>query len=152
MSFNSGRFPVSSTDEFYALIGWKSYRTGEARSVTGVIVAPVPLNLKEEGPMADQNTRMGWQDEDEYWRNNYRNRPYASRRGGDYDMYQPGYRYGFDAANRYEGREWNDVESDLSRGWDSYEHRGNSTWEDMKDAVRDAWDRMTGKRSVGARH
>ena len=63
-----------------------------------------------------------------------------------------GYRYGFEAANRYEGRSWNEVESDLSRSWDKYEHRGNSTWEQIKDAVRDAWDRVTGSRTtVGSR-
>jgi hypothetical protein len=101
--------------------------------------------------MADTNNRLGWNDEDEYWRTNFRNRPYASSTGRDYDYYQPGYRYGYDAANRYRDRNWADVESDLSRDWDSYTDRGTSTWEQMKDAVRDAWDRITGNRSVGAR-
>ncbi len=40
---------------------------------------------------------------------------------------------------------------DLQRDWDRFEHRGQSTWEHMKAAVRDAWDRVTGHRSVGAR-
>ena len=101
--------------------------------------------------MADTTNRLGWNDEDEYWRTNFRNRPYASSAGHDYDYYQPGYRYGYDAANRYRDRGWADVESDLSSGWDSYKDRGTSTWEQMKDAVRDAWDRITGNRSVGAR-
>jgi hypothetical protein len=64
---------------------------------------------------------------------------------------QPGYRYGFEAANRFEDRDWNDVEPELSTGWKSYAHRGASTWEQMKDAVRDAWDRVTGNRRVGVR-
>lgn len=95
------------------------------------------------------NQRLNWIEEDEYWRLNYRNRPYASTGGGDYDFYQPGYRYGYEAANRYSGREWDDVEPALSKDWDSYEYRGESTWEQIKDAVRDAWDRVTGKRPVG---
>jgi len=33
-----------------------------------------------------------------------------------------------------------DVETDLPRSWNAYEHRGTSTWEQMKEAVRDAWD------------
>jgi hypothetical protein len=101
--------------------------------------------------MADRPNPMGWNEEDDYWRTNYRNRPYASSAGRDYDFYRPGYQYGYDAANRYKGREWNDVELDLSRDWNSYEHRGTSTWEQIKDAVRDAWDRVTGNRPVGAR-
>ncbi len=84
-----------------------------------------------------------WSTEDRYWRENYVSRPYAHADRG-YDTYQPGYRYGFESANRYRGRQWNEVESDLRSGWDRYEHRGQSTWENIKDAVRDAWDRVTG--------
>jgi hypothetical protein len=102
--------------------------------------------------MAERNDRLGWDDEDVYWRSNYQGRPYASSGSYDYDYYRPGYRFGYEAANRYEERSWNEVESDLSRSWNSYEHRGDSTWEQIKDAVRDAWDRVTGKRTaVGSR-
>jgi len=101
--------------------------------------------------MAEMRDRSSWDDEDTYWRSNYRTRPYASDAGREYDYYRPGYRYGYEAANRYQNRSWNDVEADLSRDWSSYEHRGTSTWEQMKQAVRDAWDRVTGNRPVGAR-
>jgi hypothetical protein len=103
--------------------------------------------------MGDQEYRFIWDDEDSYWRTNFRNRPYASSANRDYDYYRPGYRYGFDAAQRYSGRSWNDVESELSKKWATYEHKGESTWEQVKGAVRDAWDRVTGKRHqhVGAR-
>ena len=95
--------------------------------------------------MADRSDLSGWDDEDAYWTANYRNRPYASSGGHDYNHYRPAYRYGYDAAARNPGRTWDDVESDLSSSWNSYEHRGTSTWEQMKDAVRDAWERVTGK-------
>ena len=101
--------------------------------------------------MADPKDRLDWSSEDTYWRENYRARPYATSGSQDYDAYRPGYRYGYEAANRYEGRNWNDVEADLSRSWNSYEHRGTSTWEQIKDAARDAWDRVTGHRTVGTR-
>jgi hypothetical protein len=101
--------------------------------------------------MADLDRDFTWDDEDSYWRSNYRSRPYASSSSWDYDYYRPGYRYGFEAANHHRGRDWNEIESDLSTGWNKYEHRGDSTWEQMKDAVRDAWDRVTGKRPVGTR-
>jgi hypothetical protein len=92
-----------------------------------------------------------WSEHDAYWRANYRGRPYASSGNMDYTVFQPGYRYGYDAANRYEGRSWSEVESDLATGWDSFEQRGTSTWEQMKAAVRDAWDRVMGHRPVGTR-
>lgn len=97
--------------------------------------------------MADRNNPLKWEDEDTYWQTNYRTRPYASS-STDYDRFRPGYRYGYESAGRYAGRHWNDVETDLSRGWSSYEHRGTSTWEQVKDAVRDAWDRVMGRQPV----
>ena len=93
---------------------------------------------------------INWDDEDKYWRTNYATRPYASG-STDYDRFRGGYRYGFESASRYKGRNWNDVEADLSRNWNTYEHRGTSTWEQIKDAVRDGWDRMMGRHPVGTR-
>ena len=89
--------------------------------------------------MAHTTTPADWHVENDYWRKNYSTRPYAGT--FDYDYYEPGYRYGFESANRYENRSWNDVESDLERGWDSFQYRGKSTWQQVKDAVRDAWER-----------
>ncbi len=97
--------------------------------------------------MAERKEGLGWEEDDAYWRQNYRTRPYASSADSSYDHYQPGYRYGYEAANRYQDRNWNDVEGDLSKSWESYEHRGGSTWQQVKDAARDAWDRVTGNRS-----
>lgn len=101
--------------------------------------------------MADQNDRLQWEDDNEYWKTNYRSRPYASTANRQYDYYQPGYRYGYEAANRYQDRNWDDVEDELSRGWNGYQYRGTSTWQQMKDAVRDAWDRVMGRRPVNTR-
>ena len=86
-----------------------------------------------------------WDDHDTYWRDTYSTRPYAS--GRSYDDLRGGYRYGYESAGRYQGRDWDEVESDLSRDWDSYEHRGQTTWESIKGAVRDGWNRMTGNTS-----
>jgi hypothetical protein len=94
--------------------------------------------------MADRNNPQTWQDEDSYWQTNYRTRPYAST-STDYERYRPGYRYGYESASRYQGRNWTEMEPELSKGWNSYEHRGTSTWEHVKDAVRDAWDRAMGR-------
>ena len=87
-----------------------------------------------------------WDEQDRYWQSNYSTRPYAS--GRTYEDLRGGYRYGYDAAQRYQGRSWDDIESDLSRDWNSYEYRGQSTWESIKDAVRDGWARLTGNTST----
>lgn len=99
--------------------------------------------------MADINRPGDWNGEDTYWREQHGRRPYAQS-GRTYDYYRPAYRYGVEAASRYEGREWKDVEADLRRDWETYPHRGTekSTWDSIKDAVRDAWDRVMGRTTV----
>ena len=100
----------------------------------------------QAGNAGSSNHESGWADEDTYWQGAYASRPYAKADRG-YDYYGPGYRYGYESATRHRGRQWNEVESELRSGWEGYEHRGTSqgTWEDIKDSVRDAWDRVTGK-------
>ena len=85
-----------------------------------------------------------WDTEESYWRDNWSARPYASADRG-FDYYRPGYRYGFESANRYRGREWDEIESDLRANWATYEHRGQSAWDHIKDAVRDGWNRVTNR-------
>jgi hypothetical protein len=86
--------------------------------------------------------QLDWGAEETYWREQWSGRPYAVADRG-FDYYRPAYRYGFESASRYRGRAWNDVEGDLQTGWGQYEHRGQRTWENVKDAVRDAWNRVT---------
>lgn len=90
---------------------------------------------------------VDWTTEDEYWRSNYANRPYIGS-NRDYNYWQPAYRYGYESAQRYQGRNWNDVENDLRSEWDTYPHRGSArgTWEEIKAAVRDGWDRLVGRK------
>lgn len=94
-----------------------------------------------------RSSTLDWTTEDEYWRSNFTNRPYVGT-NRDYNYWQPAYRYGYESAQRYQGRNWNDVENDLRAGWDRYEHRGTmrGTWEDIKAAVRDGWDRLVGNK------
>jgi hypothetical protein len=95
------------------------------------------------GTASTGTTGVGdWTTEEKYWRDNFASRPYIRTDRG-FDYYRPGYRYGFESAQRYVGKQWNEVESDLRTGWDRFEHRGQSKWEDLKDAVRDAWNRVT---------
>ena len=86
-----------------------------------------------------------WNSEENYWRNAWNSRPYATA-DRSFEQYRPGYRYGYESANRMKGKNWSDAENDLRSGWDRYEHRGESgsTWEQIKDSVKDAWDRVTG--------
>ena len=85
-----------------------------------------------------------WGKHDEYHRQHYPNRPYASADRG-YEHYQPAYRYGHDAARQHAGHEWHEVEHDLAHGWDRARGASTTAWDDVKHAARDAWDRVRGR-------
>jgi hypothetical protein len=91
--------------------------------------------------------RRGWDrmtdgDNDAYYRNHW-NSVYGAS-GEAYDAYRPAYSYGSEMAlnEKYRGRPWNDVETDLRSDWDTRYPGEQSTWEKMKSAVRHGWDRM----------
>lgn len=96
-------------------------------------------------PAAGAATGTDWPAYREYWRTNFMSRPYVSVDRG-FEFYEPGYRYGFEEARRVAGRTWDDVRGDLERGWNQLSYRGEAKWEDVKDAVRDAWERIKGNR------
>ena len=76
--------------------------------------------------------------EDVYWRANFRGRPYITAD----DDYGPAYAYGIVSFGRFQGRPYEEVESELSRDWEIFKGRSRLTWERATNAVRDAWDRL----------
>jgi uncharacterized protein (TIGR02271 family) len=81
--------------------------------------------------------------DDAYYRNHFDST--YSTMGGSYDDYVPAYTYGTQMRSdtRYQGRQWNDVESDLRTDWESRNGGATgSTWEKMKAAVRHGWDKL----------
>ena len=104
---------------------------------------------RNQGSQANQ-AGTDWTTEERYWRDNFKSRPYA-RPNQSFDEIAPAYRYGTESANRFNGRQWNDVETDLERGWDQARGASRSTWQDAKQAVRDAWDRVSGRGRGAAR-
>jgi len=77
------------------------------------------------------------------FRSDYQTR--YGKTGRAYDYYAPGYTFGSQYANeaRYRDRDWNTVEPELRRDWES---RGRGTWEEFKDSVRYGWDKVRGRR------
>ena len=57
----------------------------------------------------------------------------------DYDHYEPGFRYGWESAERYRGRGWQDAEAELERDWRS--RHADRDWQEYKGSVRHAFDR-----------
>ena len=66
-------------------------------------------------------------------------------RGHPYERWSPGYRYGYELASdrRYAGRDWAALEPEARRGWEAQQ---KGTWEEFKDTVRYAWEKVRGRR------
>ncbi len=82
--------------------------------------------------------------EDSYWRQYYGARPYTPA-GASYDDFGPAYGYGVKSYTSNPGRSFEDMESDLSKNWDSERGSSSLDWQGAKHAARDAWDRLTDK-------
>jgi hypothetical protein len=74
------------------------------------------------------------------WETHYRDT------GVGYERYRPAYQYGWQLGEQYQGRAWNDFAASARTDWEKA--HPDDAWEDMKDAVEHAWNRVNG----GARH
>ena len=93
--------------------------------------------------------RMARDDDQDYYRSHFTSN-YAGS-GKTYDEYEPAYSYGSEMArsNIYRNRPWDEAMPSLRNDWEtrtagSTAAATGSAWEDMKDAVRHGWNRMTG--------
>jgi hypothetical protein len=124
------RFPQNQWTDYRASVqyGWNQGRRGTRTGQS--------MQSMESG----QSMGSGQQFDDAYFRQDWQ-RNYANR-GYGYERYQPAYQYGYQLANdqRFKGRGWNDIESNVRRDWER--QHPNDKWEDFKDAVRHGWDRI----------
>ena len=91
---------------------------------------------------------QGRMDDDAFYQSHFQS-TYGNS-GSAYEDYAPAYTYGSQMRgdSRYSSRQWDDVESELRTDWETRNAgRAGSTWENMKAAVRQGWDRMTNSSS-----
>jgi Glycine zipper len=110
---------------------------GPAGTLVGAAVGAVAGGLVGHGIAEGVNPT----EEEAYWRENWRTRPYADT-SRSYEDYRPAYQYGWESRARYGNRRWEDAESDLERGWENAKGESRQTWNEAKHATRDAWHRV----------
>jgi hypothetical protein len=79
--------------------------------------------------------------EDGYWKNNYAKQSYVDR-NTPYESYQPAYRTGYLGRDRYPGKTFEQVETDLQRDYEKSNGNAPLSWDKAKHATRDAWNRV----------
>lgn len=87
--------------------------------------------------------------EEAYWLREYQSRPYyqAHRK---YEDYLPAYRLGWEiaATKEYEDREFRQAEHELRNRWQAHHLNSELEWEEVRQAMRDAFDRIRNMRSI----
>jgi uncharacterized protein YcfJ len=108
---------------------------GPAGTLVGAAVGAVAGGMagKRVGEMVDPTV------EDAYWRSTHTSQPYYSS-DYSYDDFAPAYRAGYEGRVKYDGRKFDDIETDLEADYKRY--NGRLDWVDVRDATRNAWDRV----------
>jgi hypothetical protein len=110
---------------------------GPAGTVVGAAVGAVAGGLAGKKAAERVNPTV----EDAYWKNQYTNEPYYEA-GRKYNDYAPAYRTGYEGYTRYEGRTFDDVQSDLERDYNATKGDSALAWDKAKGATRAAWHRV----------
>jgi hypothetical protein len=80
-------------------------------------------------------------EEDSYWRQHYSGRPYVAP-GETYDSFESAYRTGYESYGNYLGQSFDEVEDDLRQDYARRAGGSSLTWEKVREAARDAWQRV----------
>jgi len=91
-------------------------------------------------------SRVNAQDEDAYWRRAFWRERYYSA-GLDYEDYAPAYCVGYIGYAQY-GGEYDDAERSLWANWERIKGDSRLSMDEARLAMRAAWDRMAGRRTL----
>jgi len=108
------------------------------------IKAASPIGTDPEGdPITKTSTseKVDSAIEDAYWKVNFSKQKYVKPRS-QYTNYQPAYRLGYESRNRYPGKRYEEVETELQYDYENSKANAKLGWDKAKHAVRDAWHRV----------
>ena len=90
---------------------------------------------------AKQMDQTLYANERTHWKQQFEKEPYYES-GRTFSDYDPAYRVGAEARERYAGKRFEQIESDLQNDWEQAKGSARIGWDKAKQAVRAAWDRI----------
>jgi hypothetical protein len=110
---------------------------GPAGTLVGAAVGAIAGGLAGKGvaEMVDPTVEAA------YWRENHVKEPYYVK-SRNFDFYAPAYRAGYEGRAKYDGRKFDEVESDLQALWARYSGGDMSSWDEVRPASLAAWNRI----------
>jgi hypothetical protein len=80
--------------------------------------------------------------EEAYWREHHAKQPYADKTLS-YEHYAPAYRTGIEAANKYRGKNFEEIETDLALDYQRHTTGAALPWDHARHAVHAAWAKLS---------
>src|ERR1051326_6556446 len=81
--------------------------------------------------------------EEEYWRKHHASQPHASEET-TFEQFAPAYRVGAEAAQKYPGKEFQEIELDVALDYEKHEVGSALPWDHVRGASKAAWAKVSG--------
>jgi hypothetical protein len=81
--------------------------------------------------------------EEKYWREHHDTQPHATE-GTTYEHFAPAYRVGVEAATKYPGKEFHEIEDDVALDYEKHRIGSALPWDNVRGASRAAWSKVSG--------
>ncbi len=86
---------------------------------------------------------MNAEQEEKYWLEKHAEQPYANK-DVPAEHYAPAYRAGIDAAQKYPGRKFEEIEDEVSLNYEKARTGAALPWDHARHAVHAAWAKLSG--------
>ncbi len=81
--------------------------------------------------------------EEKYWREHHASQPHADEET-TYEHFAPAYRVGAEAAAKYPGKEFHEIEDDIALDYEKHEIGSALPWDRVRGASKAAWSKVSG--------
>lgn len=79
--------------------------------------------------------------EETYWREHHHEQSFAEK-SRSYEDYAAAYRTGYEGANKYAGKNYEDIEDSLAQDYERAQPGSAIPWDTVRPAVKAAWDKL----------
>lgn len=90
-----------------------------------------------------EETNVDMEAEERYWREHHHTQPHATQ-GTTYEHFAPAYRVGAEAATKYPGKEFDEIQDEVALDYQKHQAGEALPWDHVRGASRAAWARVTG--------
>ncbi len=93
--------------------------------------------------MSDEPKPVDLTAEEKYWREHHQEQPHATE-GTTFEHFAPAYRVGAEAAGKYPGKPFHEIEDDIALDYEKHQVGSALPWDHVRGASKAAWAKVSG--------